>query len=204
MKRDGYTVTTHMSVRLPATERKEQILDVALRVFAERGFHEASMNDVAVAAGVTKPVVYQHFESKRALFLAIIEDVGRQMIDGVTAASSSGSDGRAKTELGTIAFFTWVSGYNDSFRFLFDTDVRNDPEFASAIQRVLNSLAESIAPLISNTIERERLDLLAHGVVGTCEAVARHLIRNRTAFDPEEVGRMVAELVWGGLRDIVG
>jgi AcrR family transcriptional regulator len=192
-----------MSVRLPAPERKEQILDVALRVFAERGFHETSMNDVADAAGVTKPVVYQHFESKRALFLAIIDDVGHQMIAEVTQASSSGGDGRTKTELGTIAFFQWVSGYNDSFRFLFDAGVHSDPEFTGAIQRVLNSLAESIAPLISNTIERERLDLLAHGVVGTCESVARHLIRHRTDFDPQEVGCMVAELVWGGLREIV-
>ena len=70
-----------MSVRLPAPERKDQILEVALRVFAERGFHETSMNDVAEAAGITKPVVYQHFASKRALFLAIINDVGQQMIE---------------------------------------------------------------------------------------------------------------------------
>ena len=193
-----------MSVRLPAPERKDQILEVALRVFAERGFHETSMNDVAEAAGITKPVVYQHFASKRALFLAIIDDVGQQMIAGVTSASSSQGDGRTKTELGVIAFFQWVATYNDSFRFLFDSGVRNDPEFAAAIQNVLDSMAEEIAPLISNTIAPERLDLFAHGVVGTCEAVARHLIVNRTSFDPQEVGRMVAELVWGGLREIVG
>jgi len=193
-----------MSVRLPAPERKDQILEVALRVFAERGFHETSMNDVAEAAGITKPVVYQHFASKRALFLAIINDVGQQMIASVTSASSAQGDGRTKTEHGAIAFFQWVATYNDSFRFLFDSGVRNDPEFATAIENVLDSMARAIAPLISNTIEPERLDLLAHGVVGTCESVARHLIVQRTAFDPQEVGRMVAELVWGGLREIVG
>lgn len=192
-----------MSVRLPAAERKEQLLDAALNVFAEKGFHETSMNDVADAAGVTKPVVYQHFDSKRALFLAIIDHVGRQMISSVTDASHSAKDGRTNTELGTIAFFEWVAGYRDSFRFLFETGVQRDPEFARAIQRVLNSLADAIAPLISNTMPRERLDLLAHGVVGTCEAVARHLIRHRTVFDPREVGRMVAQLVWGGLSEVV-
>jgi len=193
-----------MSVRLPAPERKDQILDVALRVFAERGFHETSMNDVAEAAGITKPVVYQHFASKSALFLAIIDEVGRELITSVTSASSSQGDGRTKTELGVIAFFQWVAAYNDSFRFLFDSGVRTDPEFATAIQKVLDSMAEAIAPLISHTIDPERLDLLAHGVVGTCESVARHLIVHRTSFDPQEVGRMVAELVWGGLREIVG
>ncbi|MFM8868119.1 MAG: TetR/AcrR family transcriptional regulator [Ilumatobacteraceae bacterium] len=193
-----------MSLRLPAPERKDQILDVALRVFAERGFHETSMNDVAEAAGITKPVVYQHFASKSALFLEIIDEVGREMITSVTSASSSQGDGRTKTELGVIAFFQWVAAYNDSFRFLFDSGVRTDPEFATAIQKVLDSMAEAIAPLISNTIAPERLDLLAHGVVGTCESVARHLIVHRTSFDPQEVGRMVAELVWGGLREVVG
>ena len=76
-----------MSTRLPAHERKDQILDVALKVFATKGFHESSMNDIADMAGVTKPVVYQHFESKRALFLALIEDAGTQMINEITKAT---------------------------------------------------------------------------------------------------------------------
>jgi AcrR family transcriptional regulator len=77
-----------MALRLPAIERKEQVLDVALAVFAGKGFHDTSMNDIAEAAGVTKPVVYQHYESKRALFLAIIDHVGDRMIDVLTAATS--------------------------------------------------------------------------------------------------------------------
>lgn len=67
-----------MSTRLPAIERKEQLLDLALQVFATKGYHETSMTDIAELAGVTKPVVYQHFESKRALFLAIIDNVGKR------------------------------------------------------------------------------------------------------------------------------
>ena len=58
-----------MSVRLSATARREQILDIAVQVFAHQGFHGTSMNDVAVAAGVTKPVLYQHFASKRDLYM---------------------------------------------------------------------------------------------------------------------------------------
>ena len=62
--------------RLTATARREQILDVALEVFGRAGFHGASMNDVADAAGVTKPVLYQHFDSKRELYRALLEEVG--------------------------------------------------------------------------------------------------------------------------------
>ena len=65
-----------MSQRLSATARREQILDVALQVFASAGFHGASMNDIAEAVGVTKPVLYQHFDSKRDLYQALIDEVG--------------------------------------------------------------------------------------------------------------------------------
>lgn len=193
-----------MQTRLPARERKDQILEVALSVFAARGFHETSMNDVAEAAGVTKPVVYQHFASKRALFLAIIEDVGDRMIAEITRATAAAEDGRSKAESGTIAFFRWVARDEDAFRFLFDSGTRNDPEFALAMRKVLDATAEAIAPLISSELDPDHLRTLAHGVVGTSEGVARHLLARNVAFDPEVVGRQVAALVWGGLRDIVG
>ena len=63
--------------RLPAARRRRQLLDVALELFAARGYHTTSMNDIAEAAGVTKPVLYQHFRSKRELYLELLEDVRR-------------------------------------------------------------------------------------------------------------------------------
>src|SRR5438132_1610 len=75
--------------RLPAPERRRQLLDSALDVFAARGFHGASMNDVADAAGVTKPVLYQHFESKRRLFVELLEDVGSRLGWLVAEATAS-------------------------------------------------------------------------------------------------------------------
>src|SRR5437764_485619 len=64
--------------RLPAVQRRRQLLDVSLEVFAGRGFHAASMAEVAQAAGVTKPVLYQHFGSKRELYLELLDDVGQR------------------------------------------------------------------------------------------------------------------------------
>ena len=65
-----------VSVRLTATARREQLVDIAIAVFARNGYHTTSMNDVAEAAGVTKPVLYQHFASKRDLYLALLDEVG--------------------------------------------------------------------------------------------------------------------------------
>ena len=77
-----------MSTRLPASARREQLLAIGLEVFARQGFHGTSMNDVADAAGVTKPVLYQHFASKRELYLALLEEVGRQLLDAIAKATA--------------------------------------------------------------------------------------------------------------------
>ncbi len=78
-----------MNTRLPAPARREQILDVSVQVFARRGFHSTSMNDVAEAAGVTKPVLYQHFDSKQDLYLALLDEAVSEMRTGKYAAVPS-------------------------------------------------------------------------------------------------------------------
>ena len=87
------TVRPH-AARLPAARRRQQLLDVALRVFGEQGFHPASMNDVAEAAGVTKPVLYQHFRSKRDLYREVLTDVGAQLLDAITKATTAAAGRR--------------------------------------------------------------------------------------------------------------
>jgi len=191
-----------MSTRLPAIERKEQLLDLALQVFATKGFHETSMTDIAELAGVTKPVVYQHFESKRALFLAIIDNVGKKMIGEITQATSQAPDGKSKAEQGTIAFFRWVANDSNSFKFLYDSGTRNDPEFAEAVKQVTKSSADAIAPLIAIDLDAAHLRTLAHGVVGASEGVARHLLATNPSFNPDLVGKQVADLLWAGLRGV--
>ena len=95
------TVTT----RLPAAERRGQLLDVALDVFGTAGFHHASMNDIAEAAGVTKPVLYQHFPSKRALYLELLRDVGGRLRDEVGKAVATADGPRQQVEAGFAAYF---------------------------------------------------------------------------------------------------
>ena len=191
-----------MALRLPAIERKEQVLDVALSVFAVKGFHDTSMNDIAEAAGVTKPVVYQHYESKRALFLAIIDHVGDRMIEVLTAATSGLTDGQAQVEAGMVAFFKWVERDRNAFKFLFDSGTQNDEEFTIAIRKVLDRSAEAIAPLIAIDLDPIHVSTLAHGVAGASEGVARFLINNTTAFNGEQIGKQIANLLWAGLRGV--
>ena len=105
-----------MSMRLPAPARREQILDVSVQVFAQRGFHSTSMNDVADAAGVTKPVLYQHFDSKQDLYMALLEEAGARLRNAVRTAVAGATTGKEQTELGFKAYFRWVAQDHDAER----------------------------------------------------------------------------------------
>src|SRR5918912_271539 len=94
----GGTLRTPM--RLPADQRRQQLLDVARDVFAERGFHATSMDDVALRAGVTKPVLYQHFPSKRALYLELLQDTGQLLLQALEQATQRAPSGRERVEEG--------------------------------------------------------------------------------------------------------
>src|SRR5262249_46363450 len=111
---DYHQVT--MSTRLPAAARREQLLGVALEVFARHGFHGTAMNDVAGAAGVTKPVLYQHFQSKRQLYLALLEEVGQRLRQTIEKVGAEAGGPRAQVERGFRAYFRWVKEDRDAFR----------------------------------------------------------------------------------------
>lgn len=193
------------SARLPAARRRQQLLDVALQVFGEQGFHPASMNDVAEAAGVTKPVLYQHFRSKRDLYREVLTDVGAHLLDEITKATTSAKGPREQVELGLIAYFRWVTANEPAYRVLFGGGTRRDEEFAAQVATVEGAIAEAIAALIdveglTGTQRRQ----LAHGLVGLAEGTSRLWMAEGAEQPPEEVARLVADMAWRGLRGIHG
>jgi AcrR family transcriptional regulator len=191
-----------MNVRLSAEARREQILDVAVQVFAQHGFHGASMNDVAEAAGVTKPVLYQHFDSKQDLYLALLDDVGKRMLTAIAKATAGATDGKSQTDLGFRAYFRWVADDHDAFLLLFGTQANRDAASTKRIRRITAEAADAIAPLIAVDIDPEHRRTLAHGLVGLAEGVSRRLVERGESFDPDVLGKQVGDLAWAGLRSI--
>jgi AcrR family transcriptional regulator len=191
-----------MSTRLPASARREQLLSVGLEVFARQGFHATSMNEVAEAAGVTKPVLYQHFASKRELYLALLEDVGRQLLRAIALATAGATDGRAQTEAGFTAYFKWVADDHAAFLLLFGSGARRDEEFAEAVRNVEEVIAEAIEPLIAADIDASHRRTLAHALVGLAEGASRQLVASGRSFDAALLARQVADLAWAGLRGV--
>ena len=176
---------------------------MARELFAAGGFHATSMDDVAEAAGVTKPVLYQHFPSKRALYRELLEDVGARLLADIRSATAPADTGRERVQNGMAAYFGFVTGNQPAFRLLFGASVRNDAEFAAVAGTVLEHMAEAVAEMIDVELPAEQRVVLAHSVIGMAEAVGRRALREGTAeHDPEVLAHWTAELVWYGLRGI--
>ncbi|MCU1453032.1 MAG: putative TetR family transcriptional regulator [Acidimicrobiales bacterium] len=189
--------------RLPAHERRRQLLDVAVGVFAAGGYHGSSMNQVAEAAGVTKPVLYQHFPSKRALYRDLVEDVGSRLEDAITKATAAAEGPRQQVEAGFRTYFAWVGNNRASFTVLFGGATRADDDFAATALRVESTIADAIAALIAvEGLDGEGRRVLAHGLVGIAESTSRHWLTHDLDLDPEVLATQAAELAWAGLRGI--
>ena len=187
-------------VRLSADARRQQILDVAIDIFGRAGYFGASMNDVAEAAGVTKPVLYQHFDSKGQLYGALLDEVGSRMLDSIARATAGCNGGKEQTELGFRAYFRWVAQRHDEFMLLFGGSARHDPGFSATVRRITDAGAEAIAPLIAVDIDPDQRATIAHGLVGLAEGVSRRLVSLGQDFDPDETAAVVSGLAWAGLR----
>lgn len=191
-----------MATRLPAHERRRQLLDVACAVFGAKGFHATSMEEVAEAAGVTKPVLYQHFGSKRKLYRCLLEDVGQRLMEGLAKATAEAGSPREQVTAGFRTYFRFVAEQRSAFNLLFGSGARRDEEFAETVRKVEEGIAELIAPLIEAGIDDDHRRLLAHGLIGLAEGVGRYVTARGLDLDPELSARRVAELAWAGLRGL--
>jgi AcrR family transcriptional regulator len=183
-------------------DRRRQILDVALTAFSNRGYHNTSMNDIADALSMTKPVVYQYFDSKRELYLELLHEVSEELVASVTEVLTASGEPRQQVERGIIAYFTWVSSNPEAFSLLFDSSERVDVEVDDIVSEFEDNAARAIAPFIAADISPEDQHTFAVGIVGMAETVSRQVMRDGRSFDPVALGTSVAELMWGGLRSI--
>lgn len=192
-----------MAPRMPAAIRRRQLLDVAIGVFSQRGFHSTSMAEVAEGAGVTKPVLYQHFTSKRALYLEALGEVGLRLRQSIEKATTDAPGPREQVERGLDAFFHFVAEEQDAFSLLFGSGTRRDEEFAAFAVEVERSIAQSVAALlfVAGLAQAQR-ELLAFAIVGMAEGTGRHWIANGLEPAPDVLAALVGNLAWAGLRGL--
>ena len=188
--------------RLPRDQRRVQLLDAASEVFTSKGYHAAAMDDIADAAGVSKPVLYQHFPSKLDLYLALLDQSCDRLVDVVGEALASTDDNADRVIATVAAFYEFVSSTGGEFRFVFESDLTGDGAVQRRLSRVNDEISDAIAEVIAGdtSLPPQQAKLLAVSLVGIAQVSARYWISGETsAITLDEAKHLVSSLAWRGI-----
>lgn len=193
-----------VTARLPGPERRQQLLEAARLAFAGTGYHETSMNDVAKVAGVTKPVLYQRFESKRDLYRAVLEDISQRLQKTVFETAAVATTPREQVEAGFSAYIDFVQEDPDGFKLLFSGASREDSEWAEITDGAERSVASNIAKLLAgNGVPQPHRQTLSYGIAGMAEYMVRHWQHDgEHAISAKDLLNNLTSLAWVGLRGL--
>jgi len=188
--------------RLPRQERRAQLLDSALGVFVAQGYHAAAMDDIAERAGVSKPVLYQHFPGKLDLYLALLDTSCDVIIDNCRRALESTHDNKLRVTAAMHAFYDYMAGDDGAFRLVFESDLTNEPAVREAIDRVTHECAAMIADVIHDDtgLPGEASRLLAVSLVGMAQVSARFWVTDTAGISKDDAVSLVSGLAWRGIR----
>ena len=189
------------TVRMPAARRREQLLDIALGIFARNGYHETSMNALAAEAGVTKPVLYQHFASKRELFAQLLARTGDRLHSAIAERSAGVDTPRQRVEVGFAAFFHFFDEHPDAFSVLYGSSLGSVPEFKREARRGQDTFTAILARLI-NGVDGDDALVMAAGINGIAEGMVRYWMREGRRHSADEMATLTTRLAWGGLEDL--
>jgi AcrR family transcriptional regulator len=194
--------------RLTAEERRTGILDSALAVFSQSGYHASSIDDIASEAGVSKALIYEHFASKQELYADLIARNARELTQRIGAAlvGVELESGSSRLAIGLDAFFAFVEERRDAWRMLFRD--ATDPEAAAVVDRMLEQVTAEVTMLISqdpgaraldSAEDRRALRLLAEMLVGGTQSMANWWTSNPDA-PREQMVAIAMDFAWLGLE----
>ena len=188
--------------RLPRRERRAQLLSSALEVFVAHGYHSAAMDDIAERAGVSKPVLYQHFPGKLELYLALLETSCDSVIRNCGAALESTHDNKQRVAAAIDAFYEYVAADTGAFRLVFESDLTNEPAVRGQIERVTSECADLIAAVIHDDtgLPGPASRLLAVSLVGMAQVSARFWLADGAGISRDQATALVSGLAWRGIR----
>ncbi|MDF9717430.1 TetR/AcrR family transcriptional regulator [Nocardioides sp. ChNu-153] len=188
--------------RLPRRERRAQLLESALEVFVAQGYHAAAMDDIAERAGVSKPVLYQHFPGKLDLYLALLDESCAAVIAQCREALSSTGDNKLRVTAAIKAFYDYVAAETGAFRLVFESDLTSEPAVRAQVERVTSETAELVADVIRDDtgLPDEAARLLAVSLVGMAQVSARFWLSETSGITIQQAVDLVSGLAWRGIR----
>ena len=190
------------STRLPRPARRRQLLGAAREVFVAQGYHAAAMDEIAERAGVSKPVLYQHFPGKLDLYLALLDSACDEVIDNCRQALAATHDNKTRVAAAMAAFYSYVAGERGAFRLVFESDLTSEPAVREHVERVTSECAAMIADVIHDDtgLPAEQSRLLAVSLVGMAQVSARFWVSESSELSQAEAIELVSGLAWRGIR----
>ncbi len=188
--------------RMPREQRREQVLDAAREVFVVSGFHSAGMDEIAVRAGVSKPVLYQHFPSKLDLYLALLDAGINDLLTSTADAMRSTTDNKARVLATMQAYFAFVEEQGGVYRLVFESDIINEPEVRRRVDRAHAGIAALIADVIAEDtgLSTAQALLLGSGLQGLAQVAATQWLKDADrSITRDEAAGLVASLAWRGI-----
>jgi AcrR family transcriptional regulator len=195
------TAQPNRGVRLPRDARRAQLLTAAQHVFVTNGYHSAAMDDIADRAGVSKPVLYQHFPGKLELYLALLEHHGNELVRRVRQAIESTPDNKQRVRAAVGALYEFVDGEGQAFRLVFESDLRGEPTVEQAVEGALSACADAVSEAVTADagLDHERARLLAVGLVGLSQVTARYWLDAQHSIPKDEAVTLMSTLAWKGI-----
>ncbi len=189
--------------RLPRSVREKQILDAAVTVFARRGYHATTVDDVAEAAGISKPMVYAYVGTKEELYIACMRREGDRLVAAVTGAVTEGGAADDRLWRGLRAFFRFVAEYRDGWRVLY-RQARGQETFAEVLGELRAQMIEIVTQMLTRTNDEtgalasvEDMRTFGYALTGAAESMAEWVVEQQQA-DPAETATRLVNVLWVG------
>ncbi len=190
--------------RLPRPARRKQLLAAAQEVFVAHGYHAAAMDSIADRAGVSKPVLYQHFPGKLELYLALLDVQVDALVSAITQALERTDDNQERIHGVLSAYFDFIDGADatpGAFRLIFETDLGNEPAVRERVERADEAIRQAVADTVAadTGLDRPSAELLAVALTGAGQMVARWWLDSDRPVSKEVAVRLLEILVWRGI-----
>ncbi|WP_405056404.1 TetR/AcrR family transcriptional regulator [Kribbella sp. NBC_01505] len=192
--------------------REREILAAAERIFGERGYQGTSMDDVAAAVGVSKPLIYQYYGSKDGLFLACLARLRAQLLETVSDAVLAATDVEDALYAGFVAWFQFLDDHPQAWSVLIDEGMLATTPTAGPMAAATDEVRAAFIELISamvrlnlpptREVDPDEIEILAQSISGATERLAIWRTRITDPPTPQKVAQTLKDLLWQGLKTL--
>ena len=187
--------------RMTGKERREQLLLVGRKLFADKGYEATTVEEIAAKAGVSKPVVYEHFGGKEGIYAVVVDREIQNLLAGITDALRTETHARALLEQAALGLLDYIENSTDGFRIL----TRDSPTglATGSFASLLSDVASQVEHILAAEFKSRKLDpktapIYAQMLVGMVALTGQWWLDSRK-FKKADVAAHLVNLAWNGL-----